>query len=86
MDLNIYNKNVPDICTNIWKLEELCLTVFGNAERFSYSGNLTISKQILLDPKLFLLGLFPEKQNYSRSEQAFIDLGLIYAKNVLAFC
>ena len=39
-----------------------------------------ISKQILLDPKLFLLGLYPEKHNYSRIEQAFIDLSLLYAK------
>ncbi len=43
-----------------------------------------ISKLILLDPKLFLLGLYPEKQNYSRSEKAFIDLSLLYAKKCIA--
>ena len=43
-----------------------------------------ISKQVLLDPKLFLLGLYPEKHNYSRNERAFIDLSLLYAKKCIA--
>lgn len=43
-----------------------------------------ISKQISLDPSLFLLGLYPESQNYSKNERAFIDLSLLYAKKCIA--
>ena len=38
----------------------------------------------LLDPKLFLLGLYPEKHNYSKNERVFIDPGLLYAKTCIA--
>lgn len=32
-----------------------------------------MSKQTLLDPKLFLFGLYPEKHNYSQNQRTFID-------------
>lgn len=41
-----------------------------------------ISKQILHDPKFFLNGWKPEKHNFSKKEQTFIDLSLLYAKKI----
>ncbi|MGL4560928.1 MAG: hypothetical protein ACRCV0_01395 [Brevinema sp.] len=44
-----------------------------------------ISRQIILDPKLFLLGLNPEKHNYTKNERTFIDLGLLKSQKMYSF-
>ena len=91
IDLNRYNKNVPDVCTKclesrgtlfhcIWQCRKI--KIFWEEVRAIVEK--IISKQIVLDPKLFLLGLYPEKHNDSRSEQAFIDLSLLYDKKCVA--
>ena len=91
IDLNRYNKNTPEACTKslesrgtlfhcIWQCRKL--KTFWEEVRAVVDK--IISKQILLDPKLFLLGLYPEKHNYSRNERAFIDLSLLYAKKCVA--
>ena len=43
-----------------------------------------ISKQTVLDPKLFLLGIYPETHNYSKNDRAFINLSFLYAKKCIA--
>ena len=43
-----------------------------------------ISKQIVLDPKLFLLGIHPETHNYSKNDRVFINLSFLYAKKCIA--
>lgn len=91
VDLNRYNKNIPDTCTKcmeargtwfhcIWQ----CRKLKSFWEEVRVIIERIISKQILLDPKLFLLGLYPEKPNYSRDERVFIDLSLLYAKKCVA--
>ena len=90
VDLNRYNKNIPDICTKCLEFEGTLFHCIWQGRKIkTFWEELReilkiISKQILLDPKLFLLGLFPEKHNYSKNERAFIDLGLLYAKTCIA--
>ena len=43
-----------------------------------------ISKNIPLDPTLFILGLYPKQHRYSRKEKIIIDLCLLYAKRSVA--
>jgi len=43
-----------------------------------------ILKQITLDPKFFLLGIYIRKENYNKGERAFIDLSLLHAKKCIA--
>ena len=89
IDLNRYNRNTPDVCTKcmesrrtlfhcIWQCRKI--KIFWEEVRATIEK--IISKQILLDPKL--LGLYPEKHNYSRNERAFIDLSFLYAKKCVA--
>lgn len=91
VELNRYNKNIPDICTKctetkgtlfhcIWQ----CRKIKTFWEEVRVRTEMITSEQILLDPKIFLLGLYPEKHNYSKNEQAFIDLSLLNAKKCIA--
>lgn len=44
-----------------------------------------ISEQTILDPKLFLFGLYPEKHHYAKNEHIFIDLSLLSAKGCTVY-
>lgn len=91
VDLNRFDPNIPDICTKctenrgtlfhcIWQ----CTKVNMFWEEVRVVIEKAISKQILLDPKLFLMGLYPKKHNYNKYERAFIDLSLLNAKKCIA--
>ena len=91
VDLNRYNENIPDVCTKcmehrgtwfhcIWQ----CTKIKKFWEEVRATIEKIISKQISLDPKLFLLGLYPEIHNYSKNERVFIDLSSLYAKKCIA--
>lgn len=91
VQLNWYNESIPDICTKCMEHKgTLCHCIWQSTqiqkfwEEIRAIIEMIISKQISLDPKLFLLGLYPQSHNYSKNEGAFIDLSLLYAKKCIA--
>lgn len=90
VDLSRYNKEIPDICPKcvedrgtlahcMWYCSKIMLfwkEVKGVIEEI-------ISKQIIVEPKLFLLGMYPENHNYSKNEKTFINLSLLNAKKCM---
>lgn len=91
VDLNRFDRNIPDICTKctedrgtlfhyIWQCRKI--NMFWEEVRVIIEK--IIMKPILLDPKLFLLGLYPENHNYRKYEKAFINLSLLNAKRCKA--
>lgn len=90
-DLSKYNKNVPDVCTKclqcrgtlihcVWYCREIAL--FWREIRDIIEK--IISKKIMLDPKLFLFGLYPGNNKYLKNEQIFIDLSITIAKKCIS--
>lgn len=91
VELCRYNGNIPDVCSKceqgrgtlvhcMWHCTKI--TLFWEEVRDIIQN--IISKQIILEPKLFLLGLYPEKHNYTKNERTFIDLSLLNAKRCIA--
>lgn len=70
---------------NEQNVEEHWFTVCGTAnttlswEDVRYITEKIIPKRIILDLMLILFSLYPEKHNYTSSEQPFIDLYIILA-------
>lgn len=88
--LNKYNKNIPDICIKcglkgtllhcMWECSQIkhfWLEVKDQIEKI-------ISKKITLDPSLFILALYPEKHNFSKTDSIFIDISSLMAKRCIA--
>lgn len=91
VELCRYNGNIPDVCSKceqcrgtlvhcMWHCTKI--TLFWEEVRDIIQN--IISKQIILEPKLFLLGLYSEKHNYTKNELTFIDLSLLNAKRCIA--
>lgn len=91
IELNRYDPNIPDICTKctedrgtlfhcLWH----CRIIIKFWEEIRVIIEKIVSKSISLDPKLFLLGLYPEKHNFSKYEKTFMDLSLLNAKKCIA--
>lgn len=90
-ELNKYNKNIPDVCPKcmeakgtlfhcIWQ----CMRIKTFWEEVRVITERILSKQVLLDPKLFLLGLYPDKHTYSKSEKVFLNICMLNAKKSIA--
>lgn len=90
VELNRYDKNIPDACTKcmeskgtlfhcLWE----CKYIRAFWEEVRVTTEKVILKQMTLNPLLFLLGLYPERQNFNKIEQTFItDLSLLNAKKM----
>ena len=90
-DLNQYNENIPDTCSKCLETKGTffrCTWQCKYIQKFWEEVRVTIekiiTKRLPLDPKLFLLGIYPVRYNYNKGEQAFIDLSLIHAKKCIA--
>lgn len=88
--LNRYNHNLPDICIKCGLKGTLfhCMWECDKIQTFWVETKNTIeniiSKQIILDPKLFIMSLYPSKHTYSKAEMSFIDTSLLIAKRCIA--
>lgn len=91
VELNQYNSNIPDVCpkctdyrgTLVHCMWHCTKTALFWEEIKTIIENI-LSKQLVMEPKLFLFGLYPERQKYTKSERIFIDLGLLNAKKCIA--
>ena len=89
--LNKYNRNIPDVCIKctdekgtlfhcMWqccKIKQFWGEVQKETEKI-------ISKDIPMDPRLFILGLYPKSHNYSKNDQIMIDMCLLHARRSIA--
>ena len=89
--LNKFNADLPDTCYRCGKDKGTlfhCLWTCPKVKEFweEVKGELQkiLAINIELDPKLFLLGLYPTGHKIKRSEQIFLDFGLLQAKRVIA--
>lgn len=89
VQLNKYNNNIPDICIKCDFRGTLmhCMWECGQIktlwEEVKSIIEKIISKQITLDPKLFLMALYPEKHSYSKTECTYIDFSSLSAKKCI---
>ena len=89
--LNKYNHNIPDVCTRCGEAKGTLFHCLWSCPRLKeFWGEVgqeirkIISIEIVPEPKLFLLGLYPEGHKYKRSEIMFIDKCILQAKRVIA--
>lgn len=83
--LNKYNRNIPDICIKrglkgMWEcsqIKTLWLEVKNLIEKI-------ITKQIMLDSKLFTMALYPNKHDFGKAESTFIDFSSLIAQPCIA--
>lgn len=89
--LNKFNSNIPDDCIKceqsrgtlwhcMWQCEKI--QMFWEEVRLMIEKILAI--KLTLEPKLFILGLYPNGHGIQKSEQIFLDLCLLQAKRLIA--
>lgn len=88
--LHKYNSNIPDICIKCGLKGTLvhCMWECVQIKTFWVEiKNLLekiISKQIVLDSKLFIMALYPDNHKFNKAETTFIDFSLLIAKRCVA--
>ena len=89
--LNQFNPNIPDLCTRCGDDKGTLIHCIWKCPRISESWNEVgkiiqdiLSIQIIIEPKLFILGIYPKKHNISRGKQIFVNTCLLQAKRLIA--
>ena len=89
--MNKINADIPDTCYRCGKDKGTlfhCLWTCPKVKEFWEEVRRELQEilsiEIKLDPKLFLLGLYPPGHRIKRSEIIFLDLGLLQAKRTIA--
>lgn len=89
--LNTFNANIPDTCTRCGEEKGTlfhCLWLCPRIKEFWEEVRVTVQNILLislkLEPKMFLLGLYPDGHNIQRYEHVFIDIRLLQAKRAIA--
>lgn len=89
--LHKYNHNIPDICTKcindkgtlfhcMWQCPQVELFW----EEVKIAVESIILKGIPKSPEFFILGIYPEKHNFSKTEKIMINMSLLQAKRTIA--
>ena len=87
-----FNENIPDTCIKcdvsrgtlfhcIWectKIKAFWVDVISMFEKILF-------KKLPLDPKLYILGLYPRGLALKKEEIKFVDMGILQAKRTIAF-
>lgn len=89
--LSKMNTNIPDICTRCGEEKGTlfhCLWLCPRIKEFWEEVRVTVqnilSINLKVEPKMFLLGLYPDGHNLQLYEQIFINICLLQAKRVIA--
>lgn len=89
--LNKFNMQIPGLCNRcgedrgtlfhcIWS----CPKIKEIWEEFRAIIQEILSIRLVMEPKYFLLGLYPIGHNINHSEEIFINMGILQAKRVIA--
>lgn len=89
--LNKYNGDIPDLCFRCGEEKGTffhCVWECNKVQRFwkeiKQALDIILGTQLALDPKLFILGLYPDGHLMSRKVITALDLCLLLAKRVIA--
>ncbi len=88
--LNKFNSKIPDLCDRCWKDKGTllhCLWMCPRIKEFWEEVRVTVQEvlsiRIELEPKFFLLGLYPKGHNINHHEQIFLNICLLQAKRMI---
>lgn len=89
--LNKYNSNIPALCIKCMKEKGTlfhclwqCSKVKAFWEEIQKAIGKIISKDLVINPVFFILGLYPKNPKYTKGEQVMIDTCLLHAKKSIA--
>lgn len=89
--LNKFNNDIPDVCIKCDKEKGTifhCLWQCSQIKDFWEEVKQCIEEileiKLHLEPKMFLLGIYPANCNIRKKHRLFLDIGLLLAKRVIA--
>lgn len=89
--LNKFNSDIPDLCNRCWEDKGKllhCLWMCPRIKEFWEEIRVTIQEvlsiRLELEPKFFLLSLYPKGHNINHHEQIFVHICFLQAKRMIA--